>query len=89
MLALIELIKNMIYVCKVKNEESRTFSVISHSPESINDWVEALYKKVFDESKYLKSTKRERNSSFSCRKSLLNASSLEADYRQSANSRQY
>ena len=57
MLALVGLIKNMIYVCKVKDEESRTFSVISHSPESINDWVEALHKKVCDESKYLKALK--------------------------------
>ena len=42
---------------QVKDEESRAFSVISHSPESINDWVEALHKKVCDESKYLKALK--------------------------------
>ena len=31
---------------QVKDEESRAFSVISHSPESIHDWVEGLHKKV-------------------------------------------
>ena len=31
---------------QVKGEESREFSVISHSPESIHDWVEGLHKKV-------------------------------------------
>jgi len=31
---------------QVKGEELRTFSVISHSPESINDWIEALHQKV-------------------------------------------
>jgi hypothetical protein len=30
---------------QVKDEESRAFSVISHSTESIHDWVKALHKK--------------------------------------------
>jgi hypothetical protein len=31
---------------QVKDEESRAFSVIYHTPESIHDWVEGLHKKV-------------------------------------------